>query len=1374
MSTAQHHNEWLALIDISGPFLSLPVLTDVFPQGLDNLDSDTIAELRAVYDVWADSQRGLRADPLDHEGWLRYILRHILDVADEGIVDCRNDCPTVWQAHLQERGLTLQPDFALHDPEADKPSLFIQLYPERQALEKRLKAEGRSTSETDPATRMMELLRATDVPLGLLTNGEAWMLVYAPRGETVSYVTWRAELWLEERLTLRAFYSLLNMGRFFGVPQHETLPALFARSANNQHDVTDQLGYQVRQAVEILVQALAKANADAQGQLLDGVDAKTLYEAALTVMMRLVFLLSAEARGLLLLGDPDYDQHYAVSTLRAQLREAADRVGIEIIERRSDAWCRLLATFRAIYTGIWHQDLRLPAYGGSLFDPDRFPFLEGRSQYSVNSIQYSEDARPNTEYRIPSSPPAIDNRTVLHLLEALQLLRLTVGGMTTVRALSFRALDVEQIGHVYEGLLDHQAVIADEVVLGLGGTKNHEPEIALSELEGLATKQPHDKNKKLLKFIKDATGRSSTKTVARRMTGELDAGRRQRLLAVCGNDDALLQRVLPWAGLIRDDAHGMPVVVLPGSVYVTAGATRRQTGTHYTPRELTEPIVQHTLEPLVYVGPAEGWPRDKWQLRRTDELLNLKICDMAMGSGAFLVQVCRYLAERVVESVETPNTEHRIPNTDHWPSDPDERFLMAKRLVADRCLYGVDKNHLAVEMAKLSLWLVTLGKGRAFTFLDHALRHGDSLIGTDEAAYDRWWQTLQGANGWLYEETNREAKQTALRLRRELRDMPMLDVRDAAEKERLLAEAEAATARIRRACDLLAGVKLLGLKKRARETLLAKLLIEHTAREELVSDEAQRALAAARRQEAFHWAFEFPEVFAQGGFNAFVGNPPFVGGQRIRAAFGEDVLYYLKARWDHARGSADFSTYFFLRAFESLRRNGTLGLIATNTIAQGATRELGLDHIHEQGGEIYHAYNDYAWPGQAAVFVDIVHIMRGKFAGQKRLDDKPVKVISPLLDDMLFLGNPHRLAANQGLSFQGSNVLGLGFTMLPEEAQAMIESNPANADVLFPYLNGQDLNSHPEQQPSRWVINFFDWPLNRSANGVWSIADDKQRTKWLRTGKVPGDYPNPVATDYPDCLAIVRENVYPQRMAQRREIRKRYWWRYGEVAPALYRTIASLHYVIVRTRVTRTHAPVMLRANGVFSEATVVFATDSYGYYSVLQSSFHEAWAWQYASTLKGDLRYSATNVFENFPFPFDKIALEALGKKYHLYRQACMIKKSKGLTAIYNCVDDENNRTDAIESLRKLHVEMDTAVAAAYGWSDIELGHGFHPTAQGVRFTISDPARRELLHRLLQLNHERYAEEVAAGLHDKKKKGAKGKGRGAGKKKPTAQGRLF
>src|SRR6266567_3924717 len=717
MSIARHHAEWLSLIEVSGPFLSMPVLMRIFPQGLDAHDPELSRTLRMAYDEWANNQLGARPDPAIHTQWLRFVLANVLEMPREVLAEGPALPPGLY-AHIADENETLRPDIALVSLDNRKPRLLIKLYTLEQDLEKAIAGHHWKAS---PATRMMELLRNTNIRIGLVTNGERWMLVDAPPNETTGFASWYAALWLEEPVTLRAFRSLLRAQRFFGVPDDEMLEALLSESASNQQEVTDQLGYQVRRAVEVLVQSLDRIDKDKNRQLLGTLPETELYEAALTVMMRLVFLMSAEERNMLLLGEGLYDQYYAISTLQAQLREQADQHGEEVLERRHDAWSRLLAVFRVVYEGVQHQDMRLPAYGGHLFDPDRYPFLEGRI--------------PGTSWRdIAAEPLLINNRTVLHLLEALQFLQVKVpgGGPSERRRLSFRALDVEQIGHVYEGLLDHTARRANEPVLGLFGSREHETEVALAELERLSAKD----ETVWLDFLEEKTGRSRSAIKNALATSPMPKRfSRSSLIAACDNNQVLFGRVLPFAGLLRTDTFDNPVVITAGSVYVTQGSDRRTTGTHYTPRSLTEPIVQHTLDPLVYIGPAEGKPQEEWQLRPAAEILDLKVCDMAMGSGAFLVQVCRYLSEKLVEAWENAEqslpgkpqiTPEGLPSTGALhetllPRDADERLAIATRLVGERCIYGVDKNPLAVEMAKLSLWLITLNKNRPFTFLDHAL-----------------------------------------------------------------------------------------------------------------------------------------------------------------------------------------------------------------------------------------------------------------------------------------------------------------------------------------------------------------------------------------------------------------------------------------------------------------------------------------------------------------------------------------------------------------------------------------------------------------------------------------------------------------------------
>src|SRR5262245_56582510 len=623
MNVSRHHADWLSLVEASGPFVSLPVLLRSFPQGLDPRDPVQAKLLRSAYEDWQEYPNA----PGQHRRWITHVLTSVLAYPPELIAEGQK-LPAGLEAKMPEQGEVLRPDLALIAPAGTeavgRAQLLITIYPAEQALDRPVVGKH---WKANPATRLMELLHAADVPLGLVTNGEQWMLAFAPRGETTGYASWSAGLWLDEPITLRAFHSLLGIARFFGVAADGTLLAMLKASAQDQQEVTDQLGYQVREAVEVLVRSLDALDRESHRALLKDVPETVLYDAVLTVMMRLVFLFSAEERGLLHLGKPLYDDNYAVSTLQEQLQEVADRYGEEVLERRYDAWTRLLATFRAVHGGIRHQDLLMPSYGGSLFDPDRYPFLEGRVGQSSWRTAAAE-------------PLAVNNRVVLHLLNSLQRLQVRVpgGGPAESRRISFRALGVEQIGHVYEGLLDRTAVRASEPILGVKGTRGKERELPLAMLEPLSA-QGRDK---LLEFLKEETGRSLS--ALRGALDEVNLPDEHKLLIACGHDTKLLERIRPFRNLVREDSFGRPVVTWADGIYVSTAGRRRSTGTHYTPPSLTEPIVQHTLEPLVYEGPADGVPREQWKLKSPQVILDLKVCDMTMGSGAFLVQACRYLA----------------------------------------------------------------------------------------------------------------------------------------------------------------------------------------------------------------------------------------------------------------------------------------------------------------------------------------------------------------------------------------------------------------------------------------------------------------------------------------------------------------------------------------------------------------------------------------------------------------------------------------------------------------------------------------------------------------------------------------------------------
>jgi len=1322
MSVTRHHADWLSLVEVSGPFVSLPVLQRVFPQGLEGRDPAQAKALRAAYEEWQDNPTA----PGKQRAWVMHVLTSLLGYPRNQIAEGQT-LPAGLEANMPEMGETLRPDFALVAPAgtdtAGQSQLLIASYPAEQSLDKPV--IGKHWKAT-PATRMMELLHGANVPLGLVTNGEQWMLVYAPRGETTGYTSWYGSLWLDEPITLRAFHSLLGVRRFFGVAADSTLLALLKESANDQQEVTDQLGYQVREAVEVLVQSFDALDKESNRILLKGIRPANLYDSALTVMMRLVFLFSAEERGLLHLGKPLYDDNYAVSTLQEQLQEVADRYGEEVLERRSDAWARLLATFRAVHGGIQHQDLLMQAYGGSLFDPDRYPFLEGRAAGS--------------QWRsTPAEPLSVNNRVVLHLLNSLQRLRTKVGAGTTAetRRVSFRALGVEQIGHVYEGLLDHTAFRADEVFLGIKGTRKKEPEIPLAALEAHLAQG----EEKLFAFLKEPTGRTTVSPIKR----EFQSGSlldEHKLLIACDQDETLLNRLRPFAGLIRDDSFDRPWVVLPGSVFVTAGTTRRSTGTHYTPPSLTEPIVQHTLEPLVYVGPAEGLPREQWKLKSPKEILDLKVCDMAMGSGAFLVQACRYLAERLVEAWENEEKAHPgqvlitpdgkfsegSPSERLVPAEAAERVGIARRVVADRCLYGVDINPMAVEMAKLSMWLITVDANRPFTFLDHAFKCGDSLLGiTSLEQLERF--SLHPGSGMQRTISTFNLRQhidEAKKKREMLEAMPSDTPEQIAAKVALYAEAEEAVFMLNAAADVLVSLELKGLKGKAydaeRETTADRMMACWATGLTALHDYAQKLLGGRR---CLHWALTFPENISRGGFSAFIGNPPFIGGHDISGLFGYDYRTWLSEQlYGGKAGLADICAFFVARCYQMTAIGGSTGLVATNSITEGDSRKVGLEKIVQAGAKIIHAWPDMPWPGNAAVVVSPFVIFRGDwgsptYSSWLRRDDNVVV---------------HALGGNKNLCFVGCYVLGKFFELEGSIAKKLIDENPMASNVVLPYINGIELNSTPSLIPRRWIICFWDWPESKSR----SIGNVFQHLE----------------KEYKDAGG---------------ETTQRNWWLFARSRPALYHALnlgerfidhplgwlpgsKAPNMAIVKAKTSETWAFAFMPSNTIFDQALTVFASDDPGLFATAQSTVHEIWARLSGtgSKMKTDLRYAPTT-FEAFPLPPISEKLREHGVNYHLARNEVMVARSEGLTEIYNHFHDPKNTVSDINMLRHRHAEMDQVVAAAYGWQDIDLGHGFHETKQGIRFTISEAARREVLDRLLALNHQRYAEEVEAGLHDKK-----------------------
>lgn len=1336
-------HEWLNLIEVSGPFLAVPVLREVFPQGLEALPSGRPQRLRRTYEEWRDAVDMDDADlPALHAAWIDDVLVTALEM-DETVLRKGATLPEQLTVSMPEHGVTVAPDLAVVNPtNSDEPLLLIHVYEPDTDLDATRRFDGLAIT---PADRMVALLRSTGCPTGIVTNGERWMLVHAPAGAVAGFASWYARLWGQEPETLRAFVSLLGIRRFFG-PDEGKLPALYERSLKHQDDVTEALGEQVRRAVEVLVQALDRADQDRNRELLRDVDPRELYEAGLTVMMRLVFLLSAEERALLLLGDPRYDSFYAISSLRMQLRADSE----EILERRRSAWSRLLALFRGVYGGIDHPTLRLPALGGSLFDPDRYPFLEGRKK--------------GTSWRgDPAEPLPIDDRTVLLLLEAIQ----TFEG----RTLSYRALDVEQIGHVYEGLLERTVKRVDDVTLELdSGAKAKSPRVTLGEIESARLDGPA----RVAELLKERSERSES-AIRNALERAADDRLAARLLTVCRGDIGLRDRILPYAPLLRTDPWGYPLVHHKSAFVVVLGADRRESGTHYTPKSLTEKIVEETLTPVAYRGPAEGKAPEDWELKSAEELLDLKICDPAMGSGAFLVQACRWLSDRLVEAWSVTeadgkriDSEGRIVEDattegfDPLSQDAEERAIVARRLVAERCLYGVDKNPLAVELAKLSLWLTTLSKGRPFGFLDHNLRSGDSLLGIHDIR--QLIELSMAPTGSkqlrLFGRSIQAAVDKAIELRMRLRSIPIRDIGDVDAMAALDAESRKTLLLPQVVADAFVGIVLAESRATERADRLQALeaLADAVANgnEAAMSRLLRESLADLRvdapdgqSRDPFHWPIEFPEVFfsERGGFDAFIGNPPFRGGRKIRGSLGGSYLNYLVSHFgSKASGNSDLCAFFFLQAFKLLNGNGAAGFIATNTIAEGDTRRTGLEYIINAGGKIFFAIDDYPWPGFASVTVAIVVYAKRKSSIACSLQNKPVKEITAALKTEQIAEKAKALKKNADLCFQGSVLAAKGFILTPDEAKQLIEESASNEDVIFPYFTGDEIFNSAVLNPERYVINFSDWPKKK-------------------------------AEMYASAFKIIQDKVQPVRAKVNRKAHRDFWWHYGDKRPKLYQKLSVLKKTIVQTHHTKYLCPQMISTGPVFSHSMVVFPTDDYFIYGILNSTIHEVWARETSGSIGVGLRYTPTDCFYTFPLPNDEEALgirgnaESLDEAREKFRQRHNLSVNELMDRIHN-VDDNS---DEVQKIRSLMVELDGSVLAAYKWNGIELKHGFHevpylPEKDRIRFTISEEARVEVLRRLADLNRQRYQEEVDQGLHDRVASSVKARGHRSSRTAPASE----
>lgn len=457
-------------------------------------------------------------------------------------------------------------------------------------------------------------------------------------------------------------------------------------------------------------------------------------------------------------------------------------------------------------------------------------------------------------------------------------------------------------------------------------------------------------------------------------------------------------------------------------------------------------------------------------------------------------------------------------------------------------------------------------------------------------------------------------------------------------------------------------------------------------------------------------------------FDAVLGNPPFLGGRKIRRVLGDAYFQYLTQNFTSGgSGNADLCVYFFLLAQRILRLGGVCGFIATNTISEGDSRRTGLDVLLAHGAVIY-CVESFPWTETAAVQVTAVHLFfpdteTGKDEKKcmnliSSMYGKHIPKIPASLKFLETFQTTRHFSENESLCYQGYVLAAKGFILTPEEAEDLWNEDEKYKDVIVPYITGDDVFSAPDpmnRKPRRYVIYFRDWTLEQ-------------------------------AKEYPRALEIVRKRVLPVRAQARRKAHRENWWLFGDKRPIFTKIVheKGLKTFFLQTRHAKFLSPMQVPAGPIYSESAILFPTESREFQAILTSSLHEIWVRETSSSLGNEMRYSPTDCFYTFPFPGKKIG----SFEYFEYRSKICISEQVGITFLYNRFHDISETSEEIQTLRGLHRENDLHVLAAYGWNDLNLSYDFQETVRGIRWELLPDIRKEILLRLASVqNNARFSE---------------------------------
>lgn len=1119
--------------------------------------------------------------------------------------------------------------------------------PDRSTLDVKAVAGPRMS----PHALLQEYLNLTEHLYGLVTNGLSLRLLRdSSRLIKLSYLEFDLERIFTEQLfaDFAVLFRLLHVSRL-PPRQDASDDCWLERYHQDSLDAGARIRERLSQAVESSLRTFANGflhpqlthpgnHALREAIAAGRVTPQDFHLWHLRLIYRLLFLLVIEERDLVFPRGSDrrrrdiYYRHYSLQRLRrlAERRQTGER-------HHHDLWSALRSLFRLFEADGPGAKLGVAPLGGDLFDPKALGLLAEAS---------------------------LDNQTVLDCLRNLSIFE-HPESRQRIRV-NYAALNVEEFGSVYEGLLEYD---------------------------------PHLTH------------------VASRWTYEL-----------------------------------------------VKGEGRAKSGSHYTPDELVEPLIRHSLEHLI---------AEKLRLARESKsdpvaaLLTLKVCDVACGSGHILLAAARRLGREVA-----------LLRTGEEQPSPDA-MRHAVRDIIRHCIHGMDLNPLAVELCKVALWLEAHVPGSPLSFLDHRIHCGNAIVGLAHRSElqrgipDEAFKTLPGDDkdlaAALRKQNKEERKgQTSLNLAgRVADDRRALD--DAYRRFDQMPEINAGDYHVRRSeyekfrdNPHLQNLRLLA------DAQVAQFYLPKTPdnRGQHVTHDTfcrwmeglnptgpgiAAAAALSQRKRFGHWFIEFWDVVDAGGFDLVIGNPPYLGGKAISGNYGNAFGEWVK--WQYApAGLSDLVVFFLRRAYDLLRHGGFLALITTNSIKDGDVRADGLEQVVRQGGELGFVVSGTMWPGVANLYISLFALHKGPWVNRPRLlDGRSVPFISAFFEGYADDGQPVCLPANMGRIYQGSVVLGDGFYVSAETASRLIADDDRNREVVLPVINGDELNNEPLQSTSRTVISFLNWPVERAQSYIAPFEIVERLVK-------------------PDREAIADN---PRNLGAKEK-----WWQFIWPRPELYAKARQLSRCFVVARTTKHLSFSATASDRIFTDALFVFTTDRWDDFAVVQSTLHEVWARKYSGALKKDLRYSPTDCFLTFPFPRNpasEAALAAIGEAYHEHRRALMRDLWLGLTDLYNLFHDPaltpalvtESRGDRatitgdegfvrLQRLRELHRELDQAVLTAYGWhTDSDFGpalalrHDFHPLDflpenDRIRLTLHPESRREVLARLLKLNHQRAAETTS------------------------------